>query len=125
MGVYASDILFTTPPPFTFPKFGFVVWIISDKEDVPRKFAMRILMPPNRTELAKIEAEGEPIFTAEPDEFSKHIVYRMVLPIQNLTFLEEGYIEIMVDIEGEETFRAGRLRVRFNVNPQEAGLPTA
>ena len=125
MGVYASDILFPVAPPFTFPKFGVVAWIIMEKDDVPNKFVLRVLMPPDRTELARIELEGEPAFTTEPDEFSKHVIIKLAVPMANVTFLEDGYMEIMVDIENEETFRAGRLRVRSNVKPEEMGIPAA
>lgn len=124
MGIYGTDILFPMAPPIMFPKFGIVVWIISDIGDIPSKFSIRILGPPDRSEIAKVEAEGEPLFTntPKPDEFSKHATIRMIIPIANITFQEAGVIEVMVEVEGEEPLRAGRLGVRFNVDPQEAGL---
>ena len=124
MGIYATDILFPMAPPVAYPKFVAVVWIISDIGDVPKKFSVRILAPPDRLELVKVEAEGEPLFTIEPDEFSKHATVRLIIPMMNILFQAEGFVEVMVDVEGEESLRAGRLRIKFNVNPQEIGLPS-
>jgi|SRR5260221_9872426 hypothetical protein len=123
MGVFASDILFPGPPPSQLPKFGAVVWLISERDNVPKKFSIRILVPPNRTELAKIDAEGELPLSGEPDEFSKHAVIRVIIPMANLVLMEEGYLELMVDTEDAETIRAGRLKIRFNVSADEMGLP--
>jgi hypothetical protein len=43
--------------------------------------------------------------------------------ISLMNISEEGFIEVMIDTE-RETFRAGRLRIRFNVSLEEMGLPS-
>ena len=42
----------------------------------------------------------------------------------NLAIAQEGLIEVFIDTE-RESFRAGRARIRFNVKPEEIGLPSA
>lgn len=122
MGIFSADIAFSVPGPIVLPKFGIVVWVLSDLDDVPKKIVVRVLGPPNRTELLKIEGTGDVKFAYPPDELSTTAVVRMIIPIMNFNLAEEGFVEVMVETD-RETLRAGRLRVRFNVRPEEVGLP--
>jgi hypothetical protein len=125
MGVYNADILFAVAAPAAIPKFGIVVWLIHDIDDKPEKITIRILMPPERNEVVRIEGTlGDQQLPYEPDEMSKGIL-RFVIPIMSITFSEEGFLEVMIDT-GRETLRAGRLRIRFNAKPEEMGglVPT-
>jgi len=125
MGVYNTDILFPVPPPVAILKLAVVVWIISEIDDIPTKFTVRVVGPPDRTEIAKAEAEGkETITLPNLDEYSKHIQIRLTIPLLNVLIQEEGFIEVMVEMEGEEPIRAGRLGVRLNVDVSQIGLPT-
>src|SRR4051794_26127144 len=83
MGVYSTEILFPMAPPIIYPKFAVVVWIISEVSDVPKKFSIRILVPPEGTEIGRIEAEGEPLFVTPPDKLAKYATIRMVIPMAN------------------------------------------
>ena len=122
MGIFAADIAFPMSGPVILPKFGIVVWILFDVGDAPDKFTIRVLGPPNRSEILRVEGTGSEIqFPYPPDEYSKGSL-RFVIPIMNFIFNEEGFIEVMVETD-RETIRAGRLRVRFNVKPEEVGLP--
>src|SRR5947208_9776772 len=114
MGVYSADVLFPMPPPVTFRTLGIVAWIIFDVDDRPTHFTLRVLIPPQRTEVVKMDAdtEGEPLVHFERDEYSKG-QFRVVSAINGITLTEEGFLEVMIDTE-RETVRAGRLRVRFN-----------
>jgi hypothetical protein len=125
MGVFAADLAFPLAPPLTLPKFGVVVWLLFDVGDAPKQITIRILIPPNKTELVKMVSQGdfELQFPFPPDELSRGVL-RFMLPVMNLTLTEEGFIEVMVETE-RETFRAGRLYVRFNVKPEEVGLSPA
>src|SRR5437763_17222776 len=96
MGVYATDILIATAPPVMFAKLGVVTWVISDRDDLPQKVTLRILIPPDRTELVKIETQAGTPTTSEPDEYSQNFILRMVYPMENLPLIADGYIEIMV-----------------------------
>src|SRR5438067_737624 len=74
MGIYDSDIIFTAPPPAVMPKFCIVAWVISDVNDRPSKLDIRILVPPGRTELVKLEADPQAaIYPYDPDELSRGI----------------------------------------------------
>jgi hypothetical protein len=121
MGVYAADLLFTAAPPIVLQKLAVIVWIISDRDNPPKRFTIRILMPPNRQEIARMDAEG-PTFAEQPDELSKCAFVRALIQLMNVVFTEEGHIEVMVDVEGYEPFRAGRLRIGFNRTAEQAGL---
>src|SRR4051794_10954427 len=59
MGIYSADILFPGPPPVAFRTLGIVAWLIFDVDDRPTKFTIRVLVPPDRTEVLKIEADIE------------------------------------------------------------------
>jgi hypothetical protein len=123
MGVFGSDIAFPIPPqPVTLPKFGIVTWLLFDIDDAPKAITLRVLGPPNRTEIVKLEAQGEPEFPYPPDELSQKGSLRFMIPIFGLQLSEEGFIEVMIESD-TEPFRAGRLRVRFNAKPEEVGLP--
>ena len=55
MGVFQSDSIITPiKPPVAFPKFGLGIWLFSDIGDEPSDFTIRLLGPPNRTELVRI-----------------------------------------------------------------------
>jgi hypothetical protein len=125
MGIYASDILLSSPPPVMLPKFALVAWVLSDFDDRPTRVTVRILVPPGRTELARLEADtDEVLFPHAPDELSKASL-RIMTTMMPLTLTEEGFLEVMIDTE-RETFRAGRLRIRFNVPSAEImGEPNA
>jgi hypothetical protein len=119
MGVFATDILFPQPAPVVLPKFGVVVWILFDVGDEPKRLRVRVLLPPDRKEIAIAElAEGAEIaFPYPPDELSTGSI-RVVIPLPPVQLSEEGFLEVMCETE-RETLRAGRLRIRFNVNQAE------
>jgi hypothetical protein len=114
MGVYSADMLFPVPPPVTFRTVGIVTWIIFDVNDRPTHLTVRVLVPPARTEVLKVETdvEGELPLQYERDEYSKG-QFRFTNTINGIQFTEEGFLEVMIDTE-RETIRAGRLRIRFN-----------
>jgi hypothetical protein len=115
MGVYSADMLFSVPPPVAFRTLGIVAWIIFDVDDRPTHLTMRVLVPPARTEVLKIETniEGELPLQYERDEYSKG-QFRFTSTINGIQFTEEGFLEVMIDTE-RETVRTGRLRIRFNI----------
>src|SRR5947209_13397450 len=73
MGLYSTDILFTIPPPVAVRTLGIVAWLIFDVDDRPTHLTIRVLVPPARTEVLRIETdiEGELPLHFEPDEYSK------------------------------------------------------
>jgi hypothetical protein len=80
-------------------------------------------MPPARTEVAKFEPDVSQLaIPSESDDLSKGSL-RFMTMISLINISEEGFIEVMIDTE-RETFRAGRLRIRFNVSLEEMGLPS-
>jgi hypothetical protein len=123
MGIFGIDLLSHASGSIVLPKFAVAVWLIYDIDDAPSHITIRVLVPPNKSEIVKLEAQGSGLreFPYPPDEFSKGTL-RIFVPITNLILSEEGFIEVMVDTE-RETLRAGRLRVRFNVPSEEMGLP--
>jgi hypothetical protein len=123
MGIYSRDILFTSAPPAIIPKLGIVTWLIFDWDDPPDKLIMRI-NGPGQQEIAKLEAnaEGNPLLPEPPEEGMTKRILRSIIQMTNLPITQEGLIEVFVDTE-RESFRAGRARVRFNVKPEELGLP--
>jgi hypothetical protein len=126
MGVYSTDMQFPVSPPIAIRTLGIVAWIIFDADDRPTHLTMRVLVPPARTEALKIEAniEGELPIHYERDEYSKGQL-RFISMINGIQFTEEGFLEVMFDTE-RETIRAGRLRIRFNISPEEpAGHSTS
>jgi uncharacterized protein DUF6941 len=118
MGVYSNDILFPAAPPSMLQKLCVVVWLISDLDDSPGKLAFRILSPPDKKELARIEVNGQELVGMPgyyaPDEFSRNSFIRLVLPMINIRLESEGAIEVWIDVADEESFRAGRLIAKFN-----------
>ena len=114
MGVYGIDMQFPVPPPVAVRTIGIVAWIIFDVDDRPTHLTVRVLVPPARPEVLKIETdiEGELPLQYERDEYSKG-QFRFVSSINGVQFTEEGFLEVMIDTE-RETVRAGRLRIRFN-----------
>src|SRR6266478_5710551 len=111
MGLFTNDIIFTLPPPVTYPKLGLVIWVFSDIDDIPDKFTVRILMPPDRTEIAKFDGDGHSLFDpSDIDEFSAKATIRIIVSMGNVIFSGEGMMEIMVETEGHDPIRAGRLR---------------
>jgi hypothetical protein len=127
MGIFAADIAFPVPAPVILPKFGFVLWMLFDVGDEPERFTIRVLVPPDRTETAKIEGEGQKItFPYPPDELSHQGSIRIVVPMINVSLEKEGFIEVMIKMDDEDEIRAGRLLIRFGVRPEDFGLtPTA
>src|SRR4051794_1378332 len=111
MGIYTSDIIFSTPPPVTFRTLGLVTWLIFDIDDRPAHLTVRVLVPPERTEALRIEADVERELSPkyERDEYSRGTL-RIVGMIDGLQFTEAGFLEVMIDTE-RETFRAGRIRI--------------
>lgn len=120
MGIFAAEIIVAAPAPVVLPKFCIATWLLFDIGDVPTKVTVRVLVPPNRTEILKYEQSSFQ-FPYEHDELS-HGTLRIVNPIINFPLYDEGFIEVMVETE-RETFRAGRLRIRLNAKPEEVGLP--
>jgi hypothetical protein len=121
MGVYSGVILFSGPPPAVMPKFGIVTWIISDRDDVPTKLAISIIAP-DGTELAKMEQnDAQLLIPSFHEEDVTKGMLRALIQVTNLPFNTEGLLEVIADT-GRETFRAGRLRIRFNVPLEEMGL---
>jgi Family of unknown function (DUF6941) len=121
MGVYTTDILFPAVAPVALRSLGIIAWLIFDVDDRPTKLALRVLIPPARTEILKIETDvdGKIPEYRDRDEYSKGSL-RFTAMINGIEFAEEGFIEVMIDTE-RETLRVGRLRVRLNVPTEEMG----
>ena len=103
------------------PKFGIVAWIISDRDDVPTKLTIRIVAP-DGTEIARMEESNPQLLVPSPQE--ENIIkgtLRADILIMNLQFNTAGLLEVIADTE-RESFRVGRLGVRFNVKPEEMAL---
>lgn len=111
MGIYHGEIVFSQNPPAILPKFVIAMWLLADVDDPIKQINVSIFGPPARTELAKIEAQPPPsMLPTPPDATQKHI--HLVFPMVNFHFPEEGLLEVEVTTE-RETFRAGRLAVKF------------
>ena len=105
------------------PKLAIVVWVISELNDIPETLTIRVLAPPERKEIARAEVLGESLIAQKPDEYSQHFTIRVFIPVVNVVFEQAGDLEVMVEVDGEEPFRAGRLGLQFNVDPAQSGLP--
>jgi hypothetical protein len=121
MGIYGGDMIFPSTPPISLLKWGAVIWLITDIDDVPAKIKIRVLMPPDRTEIASLET-NEPPEIGILDDATKG-TFRVIMALPPVNFTEEGFVEVVVETE-RGTIRAGRLLVKFPP-PQSAPLPVA
>ena len=120
MGIYASDMLFAMPPPVMVPKMAIMTWIIADPGDMPSRIALRVTNPEGN-EIARMNAggEGEPPLPPHPgEEGLTKVALRILIPMMNVIITQEGFIDLYVDTE-RESFRAGHMRIRFNVQIEE------
>lgn len=121
MGVYGSDMIFPAAPPVLLGKWGIVVWLISDVDDVPQKMSVSVLAPPDKTEIAAKDFDQMP--PPEHQEGATKMNIRLVLPMPPVNLTAAGFVEVMLTTE-QETLRAGRLFVRF-APPQTESTATA
>ncbi|HJU19997.1 MAG TPA: hypothetical protein VJ770_26390 [Stellaceae bacterium] len=103
-------MIFPLAPPVSVLKWGIVVWLITDIDDIPQKVGIRVLIPPDKTQIAALETTSP--LGAEYTEGATKNNWRAVMVLPPATFTEEGYVEVMVDTE-QGTIRAGRLFVKF------------
>jgi hypothetical protein len=120
MGMYFSDLYIQTPAPIVLPKFCIAIWLITDVDDPPTQFTVRLLTPPNGTELFKLEGQGA--IPAVPTEGAVKLIATMIIPISQFVLEQDGYIEVMLDTD-RGSIRAGRLMVHFNAPPLEMASP--
>jgi hypothetical protein len=121
MGVYASDMIFPVSPPASILKWGIVVWLVSDIDDVPEKFTIRVLIPPDKIEITSVEID-RPSTLVNPEGVTKYTL-RSIMPLPPVNFTQEGFVEVMIDTD-REPLRAGRLFVQF-LPPASTDAPTA
>lgn len=50
MGMYGGDMMFPLAPPVALLKWGMMVWLITDIDDVPQTITVRVLAPPDKDE---------------------------------------------------------------------------
>jgi hypothetical protein len=111
MGVYGSDLIFPVEPQnFLLPKFAAFVTISSDLDDAPTRISISGYIPPNRTEIVKLEMPELPPVSHPEDATRAH--FRTVLEFPPFVIGEDGVIEVVISTE-RETIRAGRLFVHF------------
>jgi hypothetical protein len=110
MGIYAGNMIFSTPPPVVIPKFGIVLLVISDIGDEPDRMTITVSVPPEQTELLKWEVQKPS--QIEHTEGATKLQIRALLTLGPLQITEQGSIEVIVDT-GRETIRAGRLPINF------------
>lgn len=123
MGIYSSDIILPVAPPILLPRLGVVVLVLSDIDDRPERITITITTPPDKTEVARVEADVKNLLVQSPED-SKHMVLRCIVGLGPLPLTADGFMEVMVATE-RESFRAGRLMVRFAPPPQPAVAPAA
>jgi uncharacterized protein DUF6941 len=110
MGIYSGDIIINHPQqPTLLPKLGAVVFLITDLNDIPEHISISVYLPPNRTELLKMEMDVPKL---EHQEDAVKAQFRSIVVFPPVTLTEEGFIEITINT-GREELRAGRLFVRF------------
>ena len=110
MGIYNGEIIYPVNPPIMVPRLGLVLWLITDVDDIPENISWRVLAPPDRTEIFKVEQDSVP--PLQNAEGAVKATFRAVLQLGPITLTESGFLEVAVD-SGQGEIRAGRIFVRF------------
>jgi len=121
MGMYGGDIIFPQAPPVSILRWGIMTWLITDLDDLPERMSITILVPPDGTEIARLEAEG--LQPPPRVEEATKLTFRTFFVLPPTNFTEEGFVEAMVETE-KGVIRAGRLFVRF-LPPGEGATTSA
>jgi hypothetical protein len=121
MGIYVGELIIAAVPPVVMPKFVIVVWVISDVDDPIKRVVTRVLMPPDGTEVLKVEA-GEVITLASHMEGARKVIAHQIVSVGNFMISAPGMMEVMLETD-TGPLRAGRLLIRF-VDPPQAGGAT-
>lgn len=110
MGVYSAEIIFPISPPVVMPRLALMVLLVTELDDIPGYLKVRVLAPPNRTEI--LSFGDELVLSPGHTEGAQKIVWRTLAWLPPFQITEQGYLEVMVDSGlGEE--RAGRIHLSF------------
>ena len=124
MGIYNGLIVFAHEQqfPVAMPKFAISIYVICDADKKPDSIAVRVLLPPNRTEVfsTTIQARDDLIYKGDDD--AKKLILNAVIPFFGLTFPSPGYLEVMVKTDKREQ-RAGRLHITTVESGQQTPPP--
>ncbi len=118
MGLYVQDMFIVGKPPAMLPKFGVVVWIITDADDPVQRATTTILMPPDRKEIFRVESTEPTPIAPHTLEGATKLIAHQIIPIAPLLIEGEGMIEVMLETD-RGSMRAGRLAIHF-IDPPEA-----
>lgn len=133
MGIYTGVLNVDQSFPLALPKFGVVVWVISDFDDFPANMITTIVLPGGH-ELVRLESPTSmaPV-PPELQEGAQKAILSQAIPLSPLPLLQEGMMEVWVETE-KEKLRAGRLWLRssaaattrdeINQSPTVSPLPS-
>jgi hypothetical protein len=121
MGMYLGELIIQGTAPIALPKFGFVIWIISDVDDPIQHVTTRVLMPPDQKEVIHIEMT-QAVQTVFMAEGAQKLVAHQIIPVAPFIIEQPGMIEVMLETD-RGSMRAGRLLVRFVEPPQTPSPP--
>ena len=112
VGIYHGDIIFSAPKPVMYPRLCANVVIISEPDDAPQFFTVRMLGP-DKKEIFKTGKIGtDQIPKMQHAEGALKTVLNFGFQVSPIQLTEEGFIEVWVETEREK-MRAGRLYVSF------------
>jgi hypothetical protein len=112
MGMYGREMIVASPGPVVLPKLCVALWVVSDVGDVPKQLRVRVLIPPNRVEVAAVEMDVPLEAFGAIEAGTKKLQLFANVQIANVLIPEAGYIEVFVD-SGFGDNRAGRMMIRF------------
>lgn len=121
MGLYAGDALVSgVRPPVTL-RIAIVAWLISDIEDTPESFMLRVTGP-GADELLFAGSFPFPPVPQGVDSKKSHL--RAHVQLEGVSVNGNGLIAVYVETE-REVIRAGRLAIRFvDEPPAEPPMPS-
>src|ERR1700729_4077122 len=129
MGTYPAVLAFPPNPPpeaqLWLPKIVVAIWLIIDIEDKLERATFSITMPPGQTEVFRSDVPLEQLARpANMESWTRRQLIHTVVPLFNLVFPHEGFIEVNIETE-QGRMSAGRLKVQVPGRPDPISLSSA
>ncbi len=112
MGIYSRELILPMQPPVLIPKFGVVVWLICDIDDLPASASVALRALPGHTEIFHADMDLDAEIRLADDDVRK-MSYGIQFQVSPLRIAAAGVIEVFVETE-LGAMRAGRLQIRVD-----------
>lgn len=128
MGMYQTDMIFQSAPPFQTAKLAIVVMLYQGLPWVPQDFTLKIYLPGNAADAPAILVPvptamqtnaAPPNLALEPDQ-QQIVHFRFPIVLQPFIAEQEGFVKVRLE-RGGETYNLGSLRIR-SATPDDAAI---